>query len=285
MQNKMRRLLSWLKGLGWKWRLLIAVLLIFVIVVVVVPSAIYCSRERAPSEYTDISELAAITYLVTYDSDDGVVGECDYTLKVLETGVVKDSETCFLTAAIFEPYPKRKVNAIIVGSTLVTLAEEEIWRNCDDLRIVYKEAMQIDLPIVNTARSQITYSGYEGYPGWPYHLNDSWTYETFYDTDVPMQSDWTDSFRAEVVADDAIVMIAGVKYECFKVVHTMTDTTNRIPPGQGIGATTIEYWYRDARCIGPLLIEDYFNFRGGEIRIVTCELPAVITSDGDFINN
>ncbi|MFC2059053.1 hypothetical protein ACFLTS_05415 [Chloroflexota bacterium] len=281
----MRRLLSWLKGLGWKWRLLIAALLVIFIVIVVVPSAIYCSRERAPSLYTDISELAATTYFVNYDSDDGVVNECNYTLKVLESGVQKDSESCFLTAALFEPYPKRKVNAIIVGSTLVTLAEEEIWRSIDDLRIVSKEVMQIDLPIVNTARSEITYSGYEGYPGWPYHLNDSWTYDTFYDTDVPMQSDWTNTFRAEVVADDAIVMIEGVKYECFKVVHTMTDTTNRLSPGHGVGATTIEYWYKDARCIGPLLMEDYFNFRGWEIKLVTGELPAVITADGQFINN
>jgi hypothetical protein len=165
---------------------------------------------------------------------------------------------------VYNSYPKRKVNAVIVGSTEVTLAGEEIWRGQSDLRIVHRKVMQKNLPIVNTAVTQVTYSGYENYPGWPYHLGDSWTYEESYKTDVPLQPSWTDTFRANVVADDAIVEMGGVQYQCFKVVHTLIATTNKTPPGGGVGSTVIEYWYKDGKSIGPVKVEDSLDFRGTE---------------------
>jgi hypothetical protein len=229
------------------------------------------TRTPTPSPTPD-SETAAevkMTYLVSYDSGDGVVNNSKYTLKVIETGVQKDSQTCFHVVTMYDPYPERKVNAIIVGSTKVTFAAEEIWRDQGDLRVVHKRVMQTNLPIVNTATTEITYSGYDNYPGWPYHLHDSWTYKVSYVTDTPLQPKWTDTFRADVVADDAAVELEGVVYRCFKVVHTLVDTTNHTPPGPGVGATYIEYWNRDGKSIGPVEVEDSFDFKGTETRIMT----------------
>lgn len=247
--------------------MLIAVVIIF-IVSVVVPSVVYLSRARKPANYRTTPAEAMATYLVGYDSGDGVINSSIYTLKVIESGVLKDSETTFHAVTVYAPYPKRKVNAVIIGSAKVTLAEEEIWRSQNDLRIVHKKVMVTHLPIVNTAITQITYSAYDNYPGWPYHLNDSWTYKILYDTNTPIQPNWTDTFRAEVVTDDAIVELRGVEYQCFKVVHTLIATTNGKPPGSGVGATLIEYWYKDDKSIGPVKIEDSFDFRGTETRIM-----------------
>jgi len=264
----MFRLISWLRRLGRKWQLLLIALLIIFIVAVVVPSVVYYSRARKPANYSATPAEATAMYLVSYDSGDGVIDSSNYTLKVIETGVQKYSETSFHVVTVYDPYPKRKVNAIIVGSTKVMLAEEEIWRSQSDLRIVHRKVMQKNVPIVNTAVTQITYSGYDNYPGWPYHLNDSWTYKLFYETDTPLQPSWTDTFRANVIADDAIVELGGVEYQCFKVVHTLIATTNKTPPGGGIGSTLIEYWYKDGKSIGPVKVEDSFDFRGTETQIL-----------------
>ena len=264
----MFRVVSWLRRLRWRWRLLLIALVIIFIVAVVVPSVIYFSRGRKPPDYSATPAEAMATYLVSYDSGDGVINSSKYTLKVIETGVQKDSETSFHKVTVYDPYPKRKVNAIIVGSTKVTLAGEEIWRSQTDLREVHKKVMQTNLPIVNTAVTEITYSGYDNYPSWPYHLNDSWTYKMSYDTDVPLQPKWTDTFRADVVADDATVELGGVEYQCFKVVHTLIATTNGTPPGGGVGATLIEYWYKDGKSIGPVKVEDSFSYRGTETQIM-----------------
>jgi hypothetical protein len=77
-----------------------------------------------------------MTYLVTYDSGEGLVNESMFTLKVAETDVVIDSYSCFYTVTEMDPLPERKANAIIVGSTKVTLAADEIWRSQEDLRVV-----------------------------------------------------------------------------------------------------------------------------------------------------
>ncbi|MFA4835606.1 MAG: hypothetical protein WC749_06025 [Dehalococcoidia bacterium] len=264
----MFRIMSKLSRLGWKWWSLITALTILFIVFVVAPAVIYYSRERNPPNYSDTSAKAAITYLVNYDSGDGVVNDNKQTLKVIETGVQKGSETCFHAVTVFDQYPKRKVNAVIVGSAKITLAGEEIWRSQNDLRAVSEEVMQMDLPIVNTAVTKVTYSGYQNYPGWPYHLNDSWTYEASYDTNVPLQPNWTDKFRADVVADNATVKIGNVEYRCFKVVHTLIDTTNGTPSGGGVGTAITEYWYRDGKSIGPIKIEDSYNYKGTETQIM-----------------
>ena len=144
-----------------------------------------------------------------------------------------------------------------------------MWRSQSDLRLVHKKVMQINLPVVNTAITEITYSGYDNYPGWPYHLNDSWTYEVFYETDTFLQPDRTDTFRADVVGDDAIVELGGAQYQCFEVVHTLIATTNSTPPGHGIGGTLTEYWAKDRKSIGPVKAEDSCNFRGTETLIMT----------------
>lgn len=270
----MSRVVSWLKKLNWKWRVLVITSTTLAVIIVVVPTVIYFSRNRHPPNYDKSPAKVEAVYQVSYDSGDGVVNSSKHTLRVTETGV-KDSEISFHEVTLYDPYPKRKVNAIIVGSAKVTLAEEEIWRSENDLRIVHKKVMQTNLPIVNTAITQITYSDYNNYTGWPYHLNDSWTYNISYDTDVPFQPNWTDTFRADVVADDAVVEISGVPYRCFKVVNTVTATTNGTPPGRGVGATITEYWYRDAKSIGPIKIEDSMSYRDTETQTMTGAPPAL----------
>jgi hypothetical protein len=216
------------------------------------------------------------TYLVGYDSGDGVVNSSVFTVKVIETGVLKDSQTTFHAVTVYDPYPKRKVNAIIVGSTKVTLSGEEIWRSENDLRLIHRKLMQKDLPIVNTAYTQLTYWDYKNYPGWPYHLNDSWTYKVLYDTDTPLQPKWTNTFRADVVADNAIVEVHGVDYQCFKVVHTLIASTNGTPPGGGVGSTYIEYWYKGGKSVGPVEIDDSFSYRGTETQIMMTAPPPLL---------
>ena len=260
----MRRIWSRLRRIGWKWRLLLLVVVIVICVAVVAPSVYYLLRARDVPDYSEILPKATMTYLVSYDSGEGLVNESTYTLKVAEIDVAIGSDTCFYTVTVMDPLPERKVNAIIVGSTKVTLATEETWRSQEDFRILRQEAMQINLPIVNTAITVSTYSGYDGYPGWPYSLGDSWTYEVFRDSDTSLQPSWTDTFHAEVVADDAVVVAADVNYECFKVVHTLVDTENSTPGGGGVGSTRVEYWANNGRSIAPLKIESTVTYIGIE---------------------
>ena len=271
----MRRIWSWLRGLGWKWRVLILIVVI-VLIVVVVAVSVYCPNYwRNPPDYSKILAKANMTYLVSYDSGDGdVVNESTFTLKVAETDVLVGNDTCFYTVTVMDPYPVRKVHAIIVGTTKVTLATEEIWRSQEDLRVIQQEAMQINLPLVGTAITDQTFSGYEGYPGWPYSLGDSWTYEVFSDPDTPLQPNWTDTYQAEVVADDAVVVAAGVEYECFEVVYTLIATEQSTPGGAGVGSTRTEYWPNSGKSIAPIKIEGAISYMGIESRImVDMELP------------
>jgi hypothetical protein len=268
LKNIMRRIISWLRNLGWKWRILILAALVFIIIVVVVPTAVYYSRDRKPANYGKTQSAVNATYLVGYDNGDGFVNSSLFTVKIIEAGVLKDGETTFHVVTVYDPFPKRMVHVLMVGSTKVTLSGEEMWRSQSDLRLVHKKVMQKDLPLVNTAYTQLSYTAYENYPGWPYHLNDSWTYKASYDTDTPLQPNWTDTFHAEVVADDAIVEVKGIAYQCYKVVHTLTDTTNHTSPGDGIGTTYVEYWYKNYRSIGPVKIEDSVNFKGTETQIM-----------------
>ena len=269
----MRRIISWLRKLGWKWRILILAALVLFIIAVVVPAAVYYSRNHKPTNYSKTQSEVTATYLVGYDSGDGLINSSLFTVKIIKAGVLTDGETTFHVVTVYDPFPKRIVHAVMVGSTKVTLSEEEKWRSQSDLRLVHKKVMTKDLPIINTAYTQLSYTGYENYPGWPYHLHDSWTYKILYDTDTPLQPKWTDTFRAEVVADDAIVEIQGTAYQCYKVVHTLTDTTNHTPPGSGIGSTYIEYWYKNYKSIGPVKIENSVDFKGTETQIMMGNPP------------
>ena len=260
---------SRLKNLSWKWQLLLAFLIIAIVVAVIVPGAIYLSRNRDVPDYSEIQPRAEMSYLVSYDSGDGMTNESKFTLKVAEPNMLRGNETCSHTITVIDPYPKRKVNAIIFGSIDITRAANEIWYSEDDRREVYRESMYIDLPLVNTVVHRVTYSGYEGYTGWPYHLGDRWTYDVFNDPDTNLQSDWTDSFSAEVVADNEIINLNGIEYECFKVVHTLVATTNDTPPGKGIGSTYVEYWAKSSEFFAPIKYENSVDYRGTESWIMT----------------
>ena len=276
----MRRIWSWLRRLSWKWRVLLLAVVIVILVPGIILGSCYLSRMRAPPDYSDILGMANMTYVVSYDSGDGdVEEERTWTLKVAETDVLIGNDTCFRTVTVMrltktDPLPVRKAHAILVGSTKVTLGAVEIWRSQEDLRVVREWAMQVNLPIVNTAITISTYSGYDGYPGWPYSLGDSWTYEVHFATDTPLQPDWTDTYRAEVVADDAVVVAADVEYECFKVVNTMVATTNKKPGGGGVDSTRVEYWANTGKSIAPLKSENTSSYMGTESRImVDMDLP------------
>lgn len=264
----MRSVWSRLAGLSWKWRLLLLLLMIILIVVVLVPAVTYLLRARDVPDYSEIVPQATMTYLVSYDSGDGLVNDSEWTLIVAETGVTKGSEFCIHIVTVIDPYPERKVNAIIVGSAKAKVGTIELWYSQDDLRILYGQNMLVNAPIVNTLVTRATYSGYDGYPGRPYSLGDSWTYEVFCDPDTFLQADWTDSYHAEVVADDEIVKVGDTEYECFKVVHTLVDTTIGIPSGAGVGSTFVEFWPKDSRSIVSLKVEDYLHYVGVETRIL-----------------
>lgn len=264
----MRRIWSWLRRLNWKWKALLLVIFIVILVVVLTPSIYYLLRSRSAPDYSEIIPQATMTYLVTYDSGDDVVNESTYTVMVAETDVVIDSETCLYTVTEMDPLPERKVHARIVGTTKVTLAADEIWRRQEDLHILRKQAMQVNLPIVNTAITRITYSEYENSPGWPYSMGDSWTYNVYNEPDTSLQPKWNDTYRAEVVADDAVVVAADVEYECFKVVHTLIETESSIPGGGGIGSTRTEYWANTGLSIAPIKVENTITYIGTETWIM-----------------
>ncbi|MDD5095333.1 MAG: hypothetical protein PHV74_13295 [Dehalococcoidia bacterium] len=269
----MKKVLPWMKQLGWKWWVLIATLMIFLIIFVATPAYVYYSRDRKPSSYSHLPALKEMPFLVTYDSGDGAIDQTERTLRLTETGVPKNSETCFHAVTLYNTFPKRNVSAPIVHSTTITLGEDEIWRSQNDLRMVSEKVMQTNLKFVNTALTWVTFSQYVNYPGWPYHLNDSWTYEASYDPDVPFLSGWTNTFRAEVVADDAVIDIGSVGYPCFKVVHTLVDTSNSTPSGGDVGSTITEYWYKDSKAISPIKIEDSVSYQGIETQTMSGTSP------------
>jgi len=258
--------ISWLRGLRWRWRLALIALGVVFLVCVVVPAYIYYSRDHDPPDYGETERIAEMSYQTLYDSTDGMVNQTRETFRVIETGIRIDSETCFHSVMLYDPYPKRKVSAVIVGSTDVTLAQEETWRSQADLRLIRKEVMQVNLPIVNTAKTTLTYSAYENYPGWPYHRDDHWSYRITCDTDVPLQRGWTENYEARVVADDSMIEVDGQVYPCFKVVHTLADTSQGMVSGGGVGSTRTEYWYRENKMIGPVRSEDNIKYRGLETR-------------------
>ncbi len=264
-----------LKKLGWKWWTLITIVTLLLIVFVFAPAYVYLSRHRNPPNYSDIQSKGEMSFRVSYDNGNGVVDQSQRTLLVTQTNILKDSKMCYEIATIYSPYPKRKVNAPVVGSTNITLAKDEMWRSRQDFRMIYEEVMQTHLPIVNTAVVKISYSEYQNYPGWPYHLNDSWTYQETFNPDVPFQSSWVDQFRAVVVADDAVVEVGGIEYQCFKVVHTLIETGDSNTSGGGVGASVTEYWCKDVKLFAPIKFEDYISYRGIETQVISnSTLPA-----------
>jgi hypothetical protein len=267
------RTLSWLRRLGWKkWLLITVPIVIILVAVVLVPSVYYYSRNRKPVDYSEALAQATATYSVTYQSGDGLNDNTKLTWKVIENGLREDSQICFHEVTVYDPYPYRRVNTFL-GSITPRLGTEEIWRNQADLRVVKKISLETDVPLVNTVRITITYSKYTDYPGWPYHLGDSWTYQVLYKPDSSLQKPWTDSFQADVVSDNASVQVGDSKYECFEVVHTLIDTTNPYPSGTGIGGTITEYWYNGGKMIGPVKRVDSLSFVGTEIQTIMGDAP------------
>ena len=264
----MRNVWFRLTRINWKWRFLLILIPIAVIVVVIVPAGTYISRVRDVPTYGDIVPQATMTYLVSYDSGDGLVNESEWILTVAETNMPKGTSHCIHAVTVIEPYPERKFHAKIIGTATAKVGTIELWYCQDDLRILYGENMLVNAPFVNTMVTQAAYSGYDGYPGQPFSLGDCWTYEVFCDPDTILQSEWTDSYRAEVVADDEIVKVGNTEYECIKVVHTLVDTTIGISSGGGVGSTFVEYWPKNCISLAPLKTEDNMHYIGVETRIL-----------------
>jgi hypothetical protein len=243
------------------------------VLVVVVPAVYYYfSRNRKPVDYSAALAQATAIYSVTYDSGDGLSNNSTFTRKVIETGVKEDSQICFHAVTVYDPYPSRRVSSIL-GSLTPKLGTEEVWRNQGDLRVVKKISLETDLPVLNTVKLTITCSQYVNYPGWPYHLGDSWTYQTLYTPDSALQAPWTDTFQADVVSDNALVQVGDTQYQCFEVVHTLIATTNPHPSGSGIGGTITEYWHTGGKTIGPIKQVDSLDFKGTEIQTITGDVP------------
>lgn len=271
----MSRALSWLRKLGWKKWLLITVpivIIIILVVVVAVPAIMYYSRNRHPVDYSETLAQATAVYSVTYDSGDGLTDNSTFTRKVIETGVKEESQICFHEVTVYDPYPRRRVSSIL-GSMTFKLGTEEVWRDQGDLRVVEKMSLETDLPVLNTLKMISTYSQYVDYPGWPYHLGDSWTYQELATPDSPLQKAWTNTWRADVVSDNAMVQVGDKQYQCFEIVYTLTDSTNPRPGGAGIGGTITEYWYSGGKTIGPIKQVDSLNYMGNEIQTITGDVP------------
>jgi hypothetical protein len=266
-----------LRKLGWKKSLLIItpVVIIILVLVVVVPAAYYYSRNRKPVDYSETLAQATATYSVTYESGDGLSDNTTLTWKVIDNGLKEDSQICFYEVTVYDPYPYRRVNTLL-GTIAPRLGTEEIWRNQADLRIVKKISLETDVPIVNTVKITLTYSRYDNYPGWPYHLGDSWTYQMFYKPDSKLQGTWTDTFQADVVSDNASVQIGDKQYECFEVVHTLVATTNQYPSGSGIGGTITDYWYSGGKMICPIKRVDSLSFKGTEIQTIVGDVSLAL---------
>ncbi len=258
-----------MRKLGWKKSLLIIALIVIIILVlvVVVPAVCYYSRNRKPVDYSETLAQATATYSVTYQSGDGLTDDTTLTWKVIDNGLKEASQICFYEVTVYDPYPYRRVNTL-VGLITPKLGTEEVWRNQDDLRIVKKISLETDVPLVNTVKIAMTYSRYANYPGWPYHLGDSWTYRVLYKPDSSLQAPWTDTFQADVVSDNASLQVGDSQYECFEVVHKLVATTNPHPSGSGIGGTITEYWYSGGKMICPIKRVDSLSFKGTEIQIM-----------------
>jgi len=264
------RTLSRLRKLGRKkWLLIIApIVTIILVLVVVVPAVYYYSRNRKPVDYSETLAEATAIYSVTYDSGDGLSDNSTFTRKVIETGVKEDSQICFHVTTVYDPYPRRRVSSIL-GSVTPKLGNEDVWRNQGDLRAVQTISLETDVPVLNTVKITSTYSQYANYPGWPYHLGDSWTYQVLNKPDFALQAPWTDTFQADVVSDNVLVQVGDTEYQCFEVVHTLIATTTSHPSGSGIGGTIIEYWYTGGKMIQPIKQVDSLHFKGTEIQTVT----------------
>ena len=248
------------------------IVIIILVVAVVVPAVYYHSRNRKPVDYSETLAQATTVYSVTYESGDGLCDISTFTRKVIEEGVEEDSQICFHQVTIYDPYPYRRGNTIL-GSITARIGSEEVWRNQADLRVVKIIGLETDVPIVNTVKLTATLSQYVNYPGWPYHLGDSWTYQVLCESDSSLQPSWTDSFQADVVSDNALVPVGDRQYRCFEVVHTLIATTNQHSSGSGIGGTLIEYWDSERKMIGPIKVVNSVTFEGTEIQTVTGDVP------------
>ena len=260
----MSRIWSRLKRPGWKWHIFLIVIVFVVAGVALPPSIYYLLRDRELPDYGNIVPEATMIYHVTYDSGEGTINESTFTLKVVDTNIEVNSIPCFYTVTEMDPHPVRKVNAPFVGTAEITLGTDEVWRSQNDLRILEKEKMLINLVIVNTAINKHTYTDYDNYPEWPYIKGDTWTYSMNIEPDTNLQPKYTDIYRAEVVADDEVVVVGDTEYRCFKVVHTLIDTNISVTSGGGLGSTSIEYWANSGRSVAPLKIEERVQYKGIE---------------------
>lgn len=206
-------------------------------------------------------------YAVDYQSGDGIVNGATYTYAITQTGSSKDSVICFKSELqVSDGTPKRKTYAPIVRTAIVTIAKEDQWRSEADFRLVHKYVTQTNLPIVGTLSSDVYYRDYSGYPGWPYALNQTWSYKVFTSPSHWLVRSWTDSWSAKVVSDAVEVMVGAINYTCFEVVHTITATDASPSPGSGVGGTIIEYWIKSGILSVPVKEIDESNFVGREIR-------------------
>lgn len=254
----------------WEWRLVLLSLIISIPMVSTLTLASNLAMQIDGIQEVTLGNLTV--YDVDYDSGDGIMNSATYIYNVTQKNVIKDLVTCFrLRLSISEGPPNRKTNAPIVGTAIVTIAGEEQWRSESDLRLVHKYAIQTNVPIVGTVRTEVYYRNYNGYPGWPYKVGQNWTYEVFYDPDSFLVGDWLDKWSAKVVSDSTVVTVGSTNYTCYVVVHTITSTGASPPPGGGVGSTITEYWIANRKLPVPVKMVDQANFIGREIRMAVSQ--------------
>jgi len=195
---------------------------------------------------------------------------------VTEVGVTKDGVPgCYHMVATITGSAYRTSHSSF-GDQTVRLDQAEDWR-LPNGRMVHRYSHQTEVPVIGTNSAEIYYENVVGYPGWPYAVGNSWTYNARTDSSNSMAPDWTDTYRADVVSDSDIVTVGGVDYICYRVEHTLTATTASNPPGGGVGSKIIEYWpVRATAFVAPIKVIDNVDFVGVETRTMTDANPLPI---------
>ena len=240
-----------------------------------VPPAAFLPSTAAAASVGDYIE-----YTVVYNSGAGVSNTTTWRYNVTEVDVTKDGVSgCVHIVATISDNPSdnsqraRRTSHSAFGDQTVRLSQAEDW-SLTNGRHVHRYSYQSDVPIIGTNSAQIYIESMSGYPGWPYAVGNSWTYNARTDSSNGMAPDWTDTYSASVVADNEVVTAGGVDYICYKVEHTLTATTASTPPGGGVGSKVTEYWpVLDSAFLAPIKVVNNVDFVGTETRTMSSASP------------
>jgi len=215
----------------------------------------------------DVGEGDWLEYQVVYTGPNGNTTNWTYT--VTEVGVTKDSvDDCYHMVADIVPNNAYRTSHSVIGDSEVLVDASEDWRVEADAGMVHRYSHQSEVPFIGQNTAETFHENVVGYPGWPFEVSDTWTYQAR----TASAMSWIDQYTAEVVSDNAIVNVGGTDYPCYEVVHTLTSSTAN--PATGDGNIVTEYWAKgDRPFAGPLKVVDTVSFVGTETRTLVSADP------------